>query len=110
MIETLRKSDSAAEKEVAKFLDKYFYPNNVKNFKRYNDVKTQMARGAWRQIVKDEEATLKHIRINCYGVQARLEKADGTFLDVSPNSLEVIEMTKEAIPKRPLDYIPARNF
>jgi hypothetical protein len=40
---TLRKTDNEAESEVAKFLDRNFYPAHVKNFIRYKDISNQMA-------------------------------------------------------------------
>ncbi len=42
MVQTLRSSDSAAELEIGKFLDKYFYPIHAKNVTRYNDYEHQM--------------------------------------------------------------------
>ena len=42
MANSLRKSDSSAELEVGKYLDKYFYPQNTTNFKRFGDIETQM--------------------------------------------------------------------
>jgi hypothetical protein len=42
MTSTLRKTDSEAESEVAKFLDKYFYPRHTKNLIRYTDIAHQM--------------------------------------------------------------------
>lgn len=39
---TLRKSDSAAEVEIGKFLDARFYPSHVTKFVRYTNVETQM--------------------------------------------------------------------
>lgn len=43
MVTTLRSMDNASEKQIAKFLDKNFYPAYTNNFKRFNDVETQMA-------------------------------------------------------------------
>lgn len=43
MTATLRKSDNEAEFEIAKFLDKNFYPSYTKNLIRYNDIAHQMA-------------------------------------------------------------------
>ncbi len=43
MATTLRKSDSAAEVEIGKYLDKNFYPHHVRNLVRYNDITHQMA-------------------------------------------------------------------
>jgi hypothetical protein len=43
MAKTLRQSDSAAEIEIGKFLDKFFYVDHVTNFSRYNDINQQMS-------------------------------------------------------------------
>ncbi len=40
---SLRKSDSAAETEVCKFLDKYFYSAYVSNFIRFYDLESQLS-------------------------------------------------------------------
>ena len=42
MVNSLRKSDSAAEIEIGKFLDCEFYPKHVTNMIRYNDLENQM--------------------------------------------------------------------
>lgn len=43
MATTLRSMDNASEAQVAKFLDKNFYPKHTSNFKRFYDIETQMS-------------------------------------------------------------------
>lgn len=42
MYSTLRKSDHSTEEEVAKFLDKYYYPVYTSNARRITDLQTQL--------------------------------------------------------------------